>query len=126
MDEKRASVRWKVALPVRYVGLNKHTESLANTKDISISGARLAMVEKHKPGDRLEMVLDFPRITNRPFCVDADVVWQQASSDSNEECNYLTGVVFRRISECNKKDIAEYIYANHNQEFKNRVWEGIE
>lgn len=125
MDEKRNYIRWKVVLPVRYVGLNKHTESAARTQDLSITGARLAMVERHKPGDRLEMMLDFPQVANRPICVDADVVWQKPSSDLNEECNYMTGVVFRKISECNKRNLVEYVHASHPDEFRRRWWDGV-
>ncbi len=125
MDEKRGSIRWKVALPVRYVGLSKHTESSARTQDLSISGARLAMVEKHKTGDRLEMVLDVPQASNGPICIDADVVWQRASCDLNEECNYLTGVVFRRISECCKKNLVEYVHVSHPREFRQHWWDGV-
>lgn len=125
MNEQRGSVRWKVTLPVRYVGLDKHTESAARTQDLSISGARLAMVERHKPGDRLEMMLAFPQMENRPICIDADVVWQKPSCGFNEECNYLTGIVFRKISECGRKDILACVHASHPEEFRRHWWDGV-
>lgn len=125
MDEKRKNVRWNIVLPVRYVGLSKHTESAARTQDLSISGARLAMVEKHAKGDRLEMMLSFPQLNNKPICVDADVVWQKVSCDLNEECNYLTGVVFRKISECNKVDLVQCVHESHPVEFRKRWWDGV-
>jgi hypothetical protein len=71
------------------------------------------------------MVVDFPEISNNPICVDADIVWQRASNDLEEECNYLAGVVFRRISAGNKKDLVEYVHVNHPKEFRERLWEGI-
>lgn len=125
MDEKRGSVRWKVVLPVRYVGLNKHTESAAHTQDLSISGAQLAMVERHKPGDRLEMMFAFPQLDSKPICIDADVVWQRASCKLDEECNYLTGVVFRKISECGKKDLVQCVHESHPEEFRRHWWDGV-
>ncbi|HAJ57096.1 MAG TPA: hypothetical protein DCL35_04930 [Candidatus Omnitrophica bacterium] len=125
MDEKRTNVRWKIVLPVRYVGLNKHTESAARTQDISISGARLAMVERHRAGDRLGIMLDFSQVSNKPICIDADVVWQKVSCDLNEECNYLTGVVFRKISECGKRDLVQCVHESHPEEFRRHWWDGV-
>jgi hypothetical protein len=125
MDEKRASVRWKVALPVRYLGLNKHSESAARTQDLSISGARLSMVEKHRIGDKLEMMLEVPQESNRPLCIEANVVWQREDSNLEDECNYMTGVVFRKINDCCKSSLLEYVSANHPQEFRQHWWDGV-
>ncbi len=125
MNEKRESVRWRVALPVRYAGLNTPTEGVCHTQDVSTQGARLAMVERHKKGDRLEMIFDMPEINGGPLCVEGDVVWQKESCDSREECNYLTGIVFRRILDCHKNRLLDYVSANFPQEFRCHWWEGI-
>ncbi len=126
MNENRKAVRWNIILPVRYVGLSRHTESSAMTRDLSVLGARLAMVERHRTGDKLEMMLDMPAgDSSHPMCVDADVVWQKAACDSKEECNYMTGVVFRNIRECHKKDLAEYVSLNHTHEFRQHWWDGV-
>lgn len=125
MDEKRMAVRWKVALPVRYAGLNTSTEGICHTQDVSILGARLGMVERHKQGDRLDMVLDIPGSPAGPFCAEADVVWQRASSVSEEECKFLTGVVFSRIRDCHRKYLIDYVSENYPQEFRSHWWDGV-
>jgi len=125
MNEKRRAVRWRVALPVRYAGLNTPTEGVCHTQDVSILGAKLAMVERHKQGDRLDMILDGPGNTSGSFCVEADVVWQRASHVSEEECKFLTGVVFSRISDCHRKYLLDYVSENYPQEFRSRWWDGV-
>jgi hypothetical protein len=83
------------------------------------------MVDRHKQGDRLDMVLDIPGDSSGPFCVEADVVWQKASCVSEEECKFLTGVVFSRIQDHHKKCLLDYVSENHPQEFRSRWWEGV-
>ena len=126
MDEKRAAVRWRVALPVRYAGLNTPTEGACHTCDVSTSGARLAMVERHNAGDRLDMMLDMPDSDAGHLCLEGDVVWQREVCEFNEECKYLTGIVFRKILNCHRKDLAQYVSTNYPQEFRSRWWEGIQ
>jgi hypothetical protein len=124
MDEKRRAARWNVVLPVRYFGAtSRHKEGVCKTQDVSVGGARLAMVEKHKIGDRLEMIVEIPQ-ESAPACIDADVVWQKKACNSDEECNYMTGVVFRRIDDCHKSSILGYVSSNHTQEFRRHWWEG--
>ncbi|OIO35364.1 MAG: hypothetical protein AUJ74_06375 [Candidatus Omnitrophica bacterium CG1_02_44_16] len=126
MNENRKAVRWNIILPVRYVGLFRNTESSAMAKDLSVLGARLAMVERHKPGDKLEMMLDMPAgESSNTMCVDADVVWQRPASALEEGCNYMAGVVFRNIMDCYRKGIAEYVSINHPQEFRQHWWDGV-
>ncbi len=125
MEEKRSAMRWSVVLPVRYLGITTHKEGLAKTRDLSTTGVRLLMVEKHDPGDRLEMMLDMPESSNGSVCADADVVWQQESSDLKEECNYLTGLVFRKIRDCDKQRILDYVIDNHPQQIRPRWWDGV-
>ncbi len=126
MNENREAVRWNIILPVRYVGLTMHAESSAMTRDLSVLGARLAMVERHRPGDKLEMMLDMSAgDSSHPVCVDADVVWQKVVCDSKEECNYMTGVVFRNINECHKQSLVEYVSLNYIHEFRQHWWDGV-
>lgn len=126
MNENRKVVRWNIILPVRYVGLSRHTESSATTKDLSVLGARLTMVERHRVGDKLEMMLDIPAQENsNSMCVEADVVWQKPVCDFEEGCNYITGVVFRKIKDCYKKSLADYVSINHPQEFRQHWWDGV-
>ncbi|MEK7849296.1 MAG: PilZ domain-containing protein [Candidatus Omnitrophota bacterium] len=126
MNENRKAVRWNIILPVRYVGLSRHTESSAMTRDLSLFGAKLAMVERHRPGDKLEMMLDMPAgDKNNSMRVDADVVWQKPACDFEEGCNYMTGVVFRNVRDCHKQSLVEYVSLNHPQEFRQHWWDGV-
>ena len=125
MEEKRSAVRWSIVLPVRYLGLTTHKEGLAKTRDLSTTGVRLEMVEKHNPGDRLEMMLEVPGSRNGVVCADADVIWQEESLELEEVCNYLTGLVFRKIRDCHKQDIIDYVIDNHPQQIRQRWWDGV-
>jgi hypothetical protein len=125
MEEKRKAVRWNIVLPVRYLGISTHREGTAKTRDLSTIGARLEMVEKHKPGDRLEIMLEIPDSNNGSVCAEADVVWQQGSLQLGEECNYLTGLVFRKIRDCHKQCILDYVVDNRPQQIRQRWWDGV-
>jgi hypothetical protein len=112
MDERRQAIRWNVNLPVRYMGLPSHKEGAAKTLDLSMTGARIETVERHKPGDILDLMLDIPGVQNGLVCVEADVVWQNPGVISEEDCNHMTGVVFRKIRECHKQSILDYVIDN--------------
>jgi len=124
-EDRRCAIRWQIALPVRYRGLGKHKEGSCHTQDISTMGARLAMVEKCHPGDRLNMVLDVSGSDSGPVCVEADIVWQKEAGELNEECNYMAGVIFRKIRDCHKNDILDYVSTNFPEIYKRKWWEGI-
>lgn len=88
-------------------------------------GARLAMVEKHRVGDILEMRLQMPGVDQGGLCLEAEVVWQRRSEDFQESCNYMTGVTFRKILECHRTGIASYVSASYPDEFRKHWWDGI-
>ena len=125
MEEKRSAIRWNIALPIRYFGLTTHKEGSAKTKDLSTQGAMLEMVEKHNPGDRLEMMLEMPGSANGSVCVEADVVWQRPTIGLNEECNYLAGLVFKRIRDCHKQWILDYVIDKKPEQHRQRWWDGV-
>ncbi len=112
MNERRQAIRWNVNLPVRYMGLPSHKEGAAKTMDLSMTGARIETVERHKAGDKLDLMVDIPGGGNSLVCVEADVVWQNPGSISEEDCNHMTGVVFKKIRECHKQSILDYIIDN--------------
>lgn len=124
-DDRRCAIRWAIQLPVRYMGISRHIEGSCRTEDVSTTGAKLALVEKHVPGDRLNMVLDIPHSSGGSVCVEADVVWQREACKSEEECNYMTGVAFRKIRDCHKRSILDFVSTNFPQEFARRWWEGL-
>lgn len=124
-EDRRCGIRWQITLPVRYRGMTRHIESCCHTQDVSTSGAKLAMVEKHDEGDRLSMVLDIPGSTSGPLCVEADIVWQREATGLNEECKYMTGVMFRKIRDCHKKNILDYVTTNFPELRAQRWWDGI-
>lgn len=124
MDEKRASIRWNIILPIRYLGFVKHNEGYARTKDISTTGACVEMVEKHAPGDRLNVMFEFPEV-EETVCVESEVIWQKPSQGFQEEYNYLTGMVFRRIRDHHKQCILDYVIDHYPQQLRDRWWEGV-
>ena len=125
MNEQRNATRWNVVLPVRYKGITTSKEGAARTRDLSTQGVRLEMVERHNPGDRMDMLLEIPGSRSGSVCVEADVVWQKAVADLQEECNYLTGLVFSRIRDCHKQSILDYIIDNHPDQHRQKWWDGL-
>ncbi|MFA5038046.1 MAG: PilZ domain-containing protein [Candidatus Omnitrophota bacterium] len=124
MDERRSSVRWNISLPIRYMGCSKHNEGFAHTRDLSTTGACVETVEKHKAGDHLNVMLEFPGDKDR-VCIDSEVVWQKASQGLKEEYNYLTGLVFRKIRDSHKQCILDYVIDSHPDQLRNRWWQGL-
>jgi hypothetical protein len=116
MDERRQAIRWNVNLPVRYMGLPSHKEGAANTLDLSMTGARIETVEKHKPGDVLDLMMDIPGVANGLVCVEAGVIWQDPRYISEQDCNHMTGVVFRKIRDCHKQSILDYVIDNKSSQ----------
>lgn len=124
MDERRNSIRWNIALPIRYIGCLKHNEGFAHTKDLSTTGACVETVEKHAPGDHLSLIVELPGEEGL-ISIDAGVVWQRSFKDLKEEYNYLTGLVFRKIRDCHKQSILDYVIDHHPEQLKNRWWQGV-
>ncbi len=125
MIDRRGAIRWDVVLPVRYMGLPSHKEGAARTTDLSLTGACIETVEKHKPGDRLDLMFDVPGTLKGMVCVEADVVWQSGSCRSDQECNYMTGVTFKKIRDCHKQCILDYVIDNKPEQVRQRWWDGI-
>lgn len=126
MDEdRRGAVRWKVALPVRYCRMDRHSEGACRTADLSLTGARLAMVEKHRAGDSLRMMLELPGSSKGPVPVEADVVWQNGENELSQECNYLTGIMFRKIRDYQKEWILDFVNTNCFDQMSAHWWNGL-
>ena len=126
MDEKRNAVRWRVSLPVRYKRLWRGGEGMCTTMDLSTSGARLSMLDKAIPGEHMDLVLGVPvEGASRSLCIQADVVWQEPGCDLEEGCNYLTGVMFKKIRDCHKKSILDCIYLVNPEEQRKRWWDVV-
>lgn len=125
MDDRRSSIRWNINLPIRYLGCSKHNEGCAHTRDISTTGICMETVERHKAGDHLDVMLEFPGMEKGVLCVDSEVIWQRHSDDLREEYNYLTGLVFRNIRDCHKQCILDYVIDNHPEQLRNRWWQGV-
>ena len=123
MDERRNAVRWNVFMPVRYLDLPDHKEGYAHTKDLSMKGAQIETVERHKVGDVVDMMLDLPGAQGS-MCVEAAVVWQRPSC-SYEECNYLTGLEFRKIRDCHKQAILDFVIDSKPDQVQSRWWDGV-
>lgn len=125
MDERRGATRWSVCLPVRYLDLPSHKEGSARTKDLSTVGAQVETVEKHKPGDRVDLMLDLPGNATGRVCIEANVIWQANQAASEEGCNYLTGLEFKRVRDCHKQTILDYVIDNKPEQVRSRWWEGL-
>ncbi len=129
MDEKRGATRWRVTLPVRYFGASAenhyHTEGVCRTRDFSMLGARLAMIEKQLPGNQIRLMVEVPESNKGPLCIEADVVWQLEVNELYEECNYLTGVVFTKIRDYHKQWLLDYVNSHFPEEFRANWWNGL-
>lgn len=125
MDEKRKMIRWQVSLPVRYLGVSKHVEGACETQDLSLTGARLAMVEKHETGDQLYVLLDLPQIKNSSVRCEAQVVWQDRPHRFEEECKYLTGIAFIKIRDMQKNMLLDYVNQYYPELFRQYWWNGL-
>jgi hypothetical protein len=124
-EDRRGAIRWQVSLPVRYYSHLRPNEGCSHTQDLSTLGAKLAMVEKHRVGDQLSLVLDIPDQGNGPVCFDANVVWQRELDGLEQDCKYMTGIEFRRIRDCHKKSILGHVSKNFPNQFVAKWWEGI-
>ncbi len=125
MDERRCAIRWNIVLPVRYLGISKHAEGACRSRDLSTQGAMLEMANKYDPGARLNLMFEIPGREKEPVCVEADVVWQRECKELQEECKYLTGIAFRRIRDCHKSYILDYVNATQPQQYRERWWDGV-
>lgn len=125
MNERRSAIRWDIVLLVRYMGMSRHAEGSCRTQDLSTQGAKLEMMEKHSAGDRLNLMLEVNGNGKEQVCIEADVVWQTEPIELNQGCNYMTGVIFRKIRDCHKKSILDHVNVNHPQQFRQRWWSGI-
>lgn len=123
MEDRRCAIRWGIAVPVRYVETTTYAEGSCRTQDISTVGAKLAMAKKYKTGQRFELMVELPG-SGGPLCVEADVVWQNKLDELKEECNYMTGVAFRKIRDCHKKSIFDYVNTYFPQEVRSHWWDG--
>ncbi len=126
MDEKRKVVRWQVSLPVRYLGVSKHVEGVCETQDLSLSGARLAMIEKHEAGDQLYVLLDLPQGKNSSVRCEAQVMWQDRQHGLEEEYKYLTGIAFIKIRDTQKNTLLDYVNQHYPDLFRQRWWIGLQ
>lgn len=125
MDEKRKLVRWRVTLPVRYLGVSKHVEGVCETQDLSLSGIRLAMVEKHDIGDQLYLLMDLPEEKSGSVRCEAEVIWQDKLHGQEEECKYLTGIVFTKIRDVQKSLLLDYVNQYYPELFRQHWWNGL-
>ncbi|MFH1691536.1 MAG: PilZ domain-containing protein [Candidatus Omnitrophota bacterium] len=125
MDEKRNVVRWQVVLPVRYLGVSKHIEGACETQDLSLSGARLAMVEKHEAGDQLFVLFDLPEENRSSVRCEAEVVWQDKLHDLEEKHKYITGIVFTKIRDIQKSVLLDYVNQYYPELFRQHWWNGL-
>ena len=110
-------------MPVRYAEPKVYAEGACATHDISTTGARLTVSKKHRPGDLFELMLDLAGSSDH-LCIEAEVVWQKRLEEFQEECKYLTGVLFRKIRDCDKKSLFDHVNANFPQEVRRHWWEG--
>lgn len=125
MDEKRKVIRWQVNLPVRYLGVSKHIEGACETQDLSLSGARLAMIERHEIGDQLYVLLDLPLGKNNSVRCEAQVIWQDKLYSLEEEYKYLTGIAFIKIGDTQKNVLLDYVNQYYPELFRQRWWNGL-
>jgi len=122
MDERRGVARWEIVLPVRYLNHPSHKEGYAHTRDLSTRGAQLETVERHAPGDKIELMAQTGEGEKNTICLEARVVWQAPAVDSFQEYNFLTGIEFTKIRDCFRQKILDYIIDTKPEQVKERWW----
>jgi len=113
VGDRRCAPRWPIKVGVRYVEPRKSLEGSCRTEDLGPTGAKITMVNRCKPGDRIFLALDLPGGQRDTVCVEADVVWQDEMKEFEKECNYLTGIAFRKITESYRKFLISYVSGLH-------------
>ena len=110
MQENRRFVRWEVARPARFrLGRQEHEgeEQIALLKDVSFSGAKLALSESLRLNDALDMEMEIPDEHNPVHC-QAKVVWQK-SVDEAGAAPFACGLYFTQIKSRDKDKIFQYV-----------------
>lgn len=125
MDERRGIGRWNVVLPVRYLGVSKHIEGVCETQDLSLNGAKLALVEKHDAGDQLYVLFELPGDRSGGVRCEARVMWQDKLHGSEEGCKYMTGISFTKIRDIQKNVLLDYVNRYYPELFRKHWWNGL-
>lgn len=110
MQENRRFVRWEVARPARFrLARQEHEgeEQIALLKDVSFSGAKLALSESLRLSDTLDMEMEIPDEHNPVHC-QAKVVWQK-SVDEAGAAPFACGLYFTQIKSRDKDKIFQYV-----------------
>lgn len=110
MQENRRFVRWEVARPARFrLTRQEHEgeEQIALLKDVSFSGAKLALSESLRLNDALDMEMEIPDEHNPVHC-QAKVVWQK-SVDEAGAAPFACGLYFTQIKSRDKDKIFQYV-----------------
>ena len=110
MQENRRFVRWEVARPARFrLARQEHEgeEQIALLKDVSFSGAKLALSESLRLNDTLDMEMEIPDEHNPVHC-QAKVVWQKAVDEAGA-APFACGLYFTQIKSRDKDKIFQYV-----------------
>ncbi|TAN63092.1 PilZ domain-containing protein [bacterium] len=110
MQENRRFVRWEVTRPARFrLSRQEHEgeEQIALLKDVSFSGAKLALSESLRLNDTLDMEMEIPDEHNPVHC-QAKVVWQK-SVDEAGAAPFACGLYFTQIKSRDKDKIFQYV-----------------
>ena len=76
MEDKRIFARFKANFPVRFINLDKNTESLAQVEDVSAKGIGVYTKEEVKSHTPLEMWLEIPD-KGEPLYARGEAVWSK-------------------------------------------------
>jgi len=79
VDDRRVFQRFAVGLPARFIDVNKGTEGVARTQDVSAKGVGVITNVELKPHTTLEIWLDLPK--GDPIYTRGEVVWAKQEED---------------------------------------------
>ncbi|NQT47080.1 MAG: PilZ domain-containing protein [Candidatus Omnitrophica bacterium] len=109
--EKREHVRFDVPLPVHYHS-NERSDNRHKvmTKNISLGGLNVVVMEKLLPGATLHLEVDIPT-KKHPFTCTTEVVWSKPlpQEDRSKNREFETGVKFVQMGKADKAVLEGFI-----------------
>lgn len=113
--ERRAEKRVNESVPIKLFSVEKY-DAIAETKNISASGAYCSLSTKIPEMTKLQIKLSIPNVGNLSSKrIDCQGVVVRTENDEKNE-NYNIAIYFNDITECDKEYIRKYVNYHLNEE----------
>lgn len=106
-SDKRMFLRFEAREHIQYALLDKTESSvIAETRNMSAGGIRIAAASKLTPGDMLRLIITIPS-EQKPVEIIGMVAWQ--SPDRSSDNTFDTGIQYSKISALERQKLTTYI-----------------